>query len=261
AVETERDRAAQRWIVRRPHAGVVLIARDELDDEGNPRIDGQKLADYAERLGRAADELASADPLPTPTRVLETLSAIAPPAGITRPPASRLLALAAASAERAALSSRLELYPRGMEARRALKLALGALAGARELTEEEVRMRVAGRYPQAEPLPRRPALDDLLREVGAELVWEVATRDHPNGAYRAPWREFTTVASTSLRSSHDAAASALPDDPSAAEFDSRLTRALANGAFLALMTSPRHAEAAERALARRFPLDVRSFDE
>ena len=91
------------------------------------------LADYAECLGHTADELSDVDPLPAPARAIEVLQAVTVPAGVTRPAASRLPGLAAAASRRAALSSRLEIYPRGMAAQRALRLALGALAGARTL--------------------------------------------------------------------------------------------------------------------------------
>ena len=155
-----RDRAASRWIVRRvAHGGHILLARDELAEDGTPSIDG-------ERLGRlrgspwqtAQDELAKEDPLRPPGRVLEALQAVEPPPGVVaRPASNRLLQLAAATSQHAALSSRLgDLSPCGMPAARALKLALGALAGAKELTPEQVRERVAGRYPEAEPLPGRP---------------------------------------------------------------------------------------------------------
>ena len=79
--------------------------------------------------------------------------------------------LAAAASTRAAVSSRLEIYPRGMPAERALKLAHGALLGAPELTVEQIRERVLARYPEAEPLPGRPALDGLLSASGLAPHW------------------------------------------------------------------------------------------
>jgi hypothetical protein len=59
-----------------------------------------------------------------------------------------------------------------MPAARALKLAIGALSGAKELTPQQVRERVAGRYPEAEPLPVRSELDALLEDAGSELKWQ-----------------------------------------------------------------------------------------
>jgi hypothetical protein len=268
AAETERDRAAPRWIVRRiqteARVGRVLLARDELDEHGEPRIDGQRLADYAERLGQKADEIGRADPLLAPARVLEALQAVSVPAGVAKPPASRLLPLAAAASEAAALSSRLELYPRRMDPSRALKLALGALAGARTLTPDEIRARVAGRYPEAERLPDRPALDGLLADAGSELRWNEDAAEG-RGAYESPLREFVTVASatsyargTATRRGTEAPST---DEVDVEGFERRLHRALESQAFLALITSPRRLIDAERALASAFPLDVRSFDE
>lgn len=263
AAEVERHLAAPRWIVRRAgHA--VLIARDAIDEQGEPRLDGQKLADFAERLGRTADELAAADPLPTPARVVETLQAVPVPAGAARPSASRLPVLAAAASRGAALSSRLELYPRGMEPERTLKLALGALAGARLLTPGAVRDRVAGRYPDAAPLPDRPALDGLLENAGSGLRWNL---DAPGGqgAYASQLRDFVTVTPGTSYSRGSRGASRVAEAGSpwtdADAFDQRLRIALDNQAFLALTCDPQRILAAESALASAFPIDVQSLDE
>ena len=266
SAEVERHRAAPRWVVRRVAApSGVLLARDAINDDGTPRLDGQGLADYAERLGYQADTLAGTDPLPSPARVVEALQGVAVPPGMTMPAPNRLLALAAAVSREAALSSRLELYPRGMAAERALKLALGALAGARALTPERIRERVAGRYPEAAPLPDRPALDALLGQAGSELVW-TPDADSGRGAYVSHFREFVTVSSgtsytqSAGRTSRAAEAGTAPwsdlDD-----FEQRLRRALESGAFLALTVSPRRLHDAERALASVFPVDARSMDE
>ncbi len=268
AGETERDRAAPRWIVRRIQtqspAGCVLLARDELDERGEPRIDGQKLADYAERLGQKADEIAGAAPLLSPARVLETLQAVSTPSGLARTAASRLLPLAAAASQAAALSSRLELYPRGMDRRRALKLALGALAGAQTLTPDQIHARVSGRYPEAERLPDRPVLDGLLADAGSELRWNPDEAEG-SGAYESPLRKFVTVGSATSYARGTATRRGT-EAPSTEEvdiegFERRLRRALESQAFLALITSPRKLIEAERALSSAFQLDVRSFDE
>ena len=266
AVEVERHLAAPRWIVRRVDGGTdVLLARDAVDDRGEPRLDGQKLADFALRLSRTADDLAVADPLLSPARVVDTLQAVAAPAGVTRPAPNRLLELAAAVSRNAGLSSRFELYPRGMAAERALRLALGALAGARTLTPEEIRRRVAGRYPEAVRLPERPGLDALLRDAGSELRWEPDAADG-QGAYRSPLRQFVTIGSTTSYTRAASGASRVAETGAAewgeAEaFDQRLRRALENRVFLALTVSPRRLAAAERALASAFAIDARSADE
>ena len=266
AVEVERHLAAPRWIVRRVAAPAgVLLARDAVEDDGTTRLDGHRLADYAVRLGRTADNLAAADPLPSPARVIEALQGVDAPPGVTKPAPNRLLALATAVSSRAALSSRLELYPRGMAAERALKLALGALAGAHTLTPDEIRRRIAGRYPEAAPLPDRPALDALLLDAGSELSWKSEAGDG-RGAYESPFRSFLTVSSetrytrTAGRASRVAEAGAA-DWGEYDDFEQRLVRALENRAFLALTVSPRRLAEAERALASGFAVDARSMDE
>ena len=129
AVEIERHLAAPRWIVRRVDGPAgVLLARDVIDDRGELRIDGPEAGRF-----RATTRYR-----PWPRRPVGR--------GRGQTGCSRS---AAPAGRRAALSSRLELYPRGMAADRALRLALGALAGASTLTPEEIRRRVAGRYPDA----------------------------------------------------------------------------------------------------------------
>ena len=116
----------------------------------------QELADYAFRLGHGADRLAAEDPLAPPARVLQTLRAIVLPTGATALADTRLVRLAAAASAHATVSSRQELYPKGMGAARALKLSQGALLGVPSLTVAQMRERVNSRYPEAEPLPDRP---------------------------------------------------------------------------------------------------------
>jgi hypothetical protein len=84
-------------------AGPVLLATDP------------DHAEYARRLGRAADSLVKEDPLPSPGRVEEELGLLPVPEGVGPLPSGRLLRLAAAASSSAGLSARLELYPRGME--------------------------------------------------------------------------------------------------------------------------------------------------
>ena len=127
-------------------------------------------AQYAERLGARADALAAADPLLTPARWPRSCRRCRPPRA-TRAHADRLLRLAVAASQKAALSSRLELYPRGMAAARAVKL--GGLAAWPQGTHGPANPAThcqslsAGR-----PVPGRPALDDLLREAGIDWVWD-----------------------------------------------------------------------------------------
>ncbi|MFN5980476.1 MAG: BREX system serine/threonine kinase PglW, partial [Pseudanabaena sp.] len=87
----------------------------------------QEAFDYAIALGQVADRLAQQDPLLPPSRAVLQLREIAVPATIVALSDGRLMRLAAVASREAALSSRQEFYPRGMDAGRALKLSQGAL--------------------------------------------------------------------------------------------------------------------------------------
>jgi hypothetical protein len=84
----------------------------------------------------------------------------------------------------AAVSSRQELYPRGMAAERALRLGIGALSGLGlgdgegGFSIDQIRDRLNSRYPEADPLPNRPELDDLLRKVGFDVRWQLTQLPH-----------------------------------------------------------------------------------
>ena len=112
--EVERTMAEPRFLVRRDH-GRVLVALT------------QELTSYAGRLGDEADILADEDPLVPPSRVLQRLREISLPADAAILTDARLVRLAAAASRHAAVSSRQELYPRGMDAARAVKLSQGPL--------------------------------------------------------------------------------------------------------------------------------------
>jgi hypothetical protein len=121
-----------------------------------------------------------------PTACLAALRAISRPAELPELSNERLLALSAASSVNACLNGRGELYPRGLDARRALKLSQGALAGLGEIdrdrrrrafTVAELRERIAQRYPEAAPLPDAPDCVPLVREVlGAETDYDSANK-------------------------------------------------------------------------------------
>jgi serine/threonine protein kinase len=257
AVEAERHRANPRWIVRRSGES-ILVAFDA-------PTDGQRLLDYAEQLGRAADRPAALDPLLSPARVLEELQSVRAPEGHPALQPARLVRLAAAASASAVVSSRLEFYPRRMASERALRLAHGALVGSPELTVEQVRERVLARYPEAEPPPGRPDLDQLLMATGSHLAW-VAEAAEGRGAYRAARVQAITVSSGSEPLPRAGTTDALPVDTTpeiaaARHLEERLQRAAREGAFLALMVDPRHLGRAAEELGRRFDVEVRSLDE
>jgi hypothetical protein len=253
AVEVERLMAAPRFMVRRDGA-CVLVATS------------QELADYAFRLGHGAVRLAAEDPLAPPHRVLQTLQAIALPAGTTELADTRLVRLAAAASAHAAVSSRQELYPKGMDAARALKLSQGALLGVASLTVAQMRERVSSRYPEAEPLPDRPALDELLRVAGFDFQWDVTARQG-TGGYVSQCRDTATITSGSesvSRQSTGIGSSEIleitPEIADARQFEERLQRALKDGAFLVLLVHPKYYQRAWAELCRRFPLTLIDFE-
>jgi hypothetical protein len=255
AVEVERTIGEPRFIMRRDNDRVLIAANPDL-------------AAYASRLGQRADRLADEDPLASPARVLETLRQVAPPKATSGLSDARLVRLAAAASAHATVSSRQELYPRGMDADRAIKLSQGALLGAQRLEIDQIRDRVSSRYPEAAPLPGRPALDALFQSVGLDLDWD-ATANQGRGAYINRLRDVTTPTSSSSaplsrRSTANGASATgerTPEIADAHQFEERLQRSLKDGSFLALMVTPRHYQRACEELIHRFPvqlLDVES---
>ncbi len=218
-------------------------------------------ADYARQLGAAADASAQADPLLPPARVLETLEGLAPPAnanGQTVPPLSpaRLLRLAASASRKAAVSSRQEIYRRGMPPLQALKQSLGALVGAPQLKASDIQARVQGRYPEATALPNRPELDRLLEEANAPMAWR-PDADNGRGAYCLNSLGHAQTAGTNTQYSrhatqHTAHAMGNDDQAQAQAAEDRLVRTLAQGGMLVISVHPRMALHAEAELLRRF---------
>jgi hypothetical protein len=122
AVATEMAREGARYSLHRGAHRLFIVAMPGLSDAYTATPAAR--ARYAEELGRQADEIAATDPLLTPSRAMEELQSVTPPAGDPPMPSERIIRLATAASQAAALSSRLELYPRGMDAGRALKLGV-----------------------------------------------------------------------------------------------------------------------------------------
>jgi len=196
-------------------------------------------------------------------RLAEELQAVPPPEGDPQLTPERLLRLAVATSQQAALSSRMELYPRGMAALRAIKLGGGSLLGPKELTVQQIQQRIASRYPQAEPVPGRPALDDLLRDAGIAWVWD-DTGDSGKGVYRPQYRapDARPRTSTLPRLSTDAPPGDLlsPATTAAQALEERLARAVHERRFLLLTVAPRHLLRAEAEILRRFPVTRLSLE-
>jgi serine/threonine protein kinase len=220
---------------------------------------GPEGAEYARRLGQAADGLARIEPLPSPQRIDEDLGGVALPQGATALPAGRRLRLACAASDCAALSSTMEIYPSGMAAADALRLCLGALAGPRVLTEEELRARVAGRFPAAADLPSRPALDALLDQVEADRKWGEVDGVAGFCSPSLSDSESGTLGGQRLPT-FSPPPEPTPDVLSARTLEEKIAHAAHTGAFLALTVAPRRADAAQAELLRRYPRSVVSLE-
>jgi serine/threonine protein kinase len=245
AVETEQAVVEPRFHERREGAKVLIATREAM-------------VDYALGLGTIADGLAAMDPLPAPARVLTELQKLDIPTDIVIS-TTRLVMLAAAASDTAAVSSRLEIYPRGMDAGRAIYFALGALVGPEALTPAQIEARVRGRYPEAAPLPARPALDALLLQAGWEVDWHAGA-----GVYRSRTTATLVTSDTSyaprFATTSAAPREVTPEVADARQFEARLEHAIAHGAFLALKVQPRLLLRAERELAARFAVERRSIE-
>jgi serine/threonine protein kinase len=250
--EAERTLAEPRFLVRRDQGRVFIALTHEL-------------AGFAGRLGELADQLAREDPLVPPARVLQRLREIIQPVGTSLLADARLLRLAAAASKNAAVSSRQELYPRGMDAARALKLSQGAIYGVSSLTVAQIRDRVSGRYPEAAPVPDWPALDDLLQAAGFDFQWDSAGKG--GGCYVARIRDVVSITSGSESISRVATSSGsaannqatqeiTPEIADARQFEERLERGIKEGSFLALIVNPKCYQRAVSELQNRFSIEV-----
>lgn len=256
ATELESSTASRRWVLRSgPDQVLLALASD--GEEASPA-----LFDYLARLGERAEGLANQDHLPSKDAALAELRKESPPKGFEPFSDVRLLQMAAGASRSAALSSRQEIYPRGMPALRALKLSQGALFGALQLTVEQLKDRVRARYPEAQPLPPRPVLDDLLQEAGLSLSWNPAAADG-QGAYVPPRYTPGMVSTPSTPLQRLATSLGTPgplpqEAREARAFETRLENAIKSGAYLVLSVPPQHVDRAVSELTSRF--EVNHFD-
>ena len=256
AVETELSRQQSRWVLRRSGKR-ILVADNALER-------GEELADYAEALGELAEECGTQFPLLSPVRALERIRAVPAPESFSSLSNHRLLRLAVASSQGAALSSRAEFYPQGMSAERSIELGQGALLGTRSLSVEEVKARIQGRYPEAEPIPGRPKLDDLLQRLDLGFQWDGQFRQGDiRGAYCLP--QAGSTGGSTVRSTFFTTQGGEYDDPMAAreveQFVKIVTNAIDSSRFLALSVRPRQYLKAKVHIEKEFGLVVIGFDE
>ena len=243
AVEAELTRGGDaRLAIQRFRTSATVLVGREPDDPAAVTTAAQRL-DYAVRLGKRAAQLAASDPLPTRSRAIAELRAMVAPEDMPLLSDQRLLQLAAAaSGEAADVNAQVQLYPVGMAADRALRLAVGSLVGQR-LATDQVQARVRARFPHAEPLPRRPDLDTLLAACDIPLFWDATTQVY---APRSQPSFTGTRTGTSL--------APLGGTAEASEVDRRLADTLRRNGFLVVLASFRQLAGARRALLNRLGL-------
>ncbi|MCB1286340.1 MAG: BREX system serine/threonine kinase PglW [Mycobacterium sp.] len=177
---TEHETAtADKEFVRRRHGRrLALLAGDEL------------LLTAAEATAARADELVGADrdaviAAPTAARELRAAfekgyTSVSDTAARVTPPADqRLVRLAAAISQHAAVSGRGELHDRDISPTAAAEVALRGLSQTESLSPSQIRSRIAARFPELGRIPQRPQLDTVIERTSLGLTW-----DGEKNAYR-----------------------------------------------------------------------------
>ena len=232
----------------------------------------QELADYSEKLGTVADRISQADPLLPRLRVFQELYDIPQPSPVPgcQPFSNeRLIKLASALSSNAAVSSRQEIYPRNMDAARALRLGIGAISGLglgdsnEGFSIDEVRRRVSSRYPEAQPLPEYPVpLEAMLQQVGIDVRWSIEREVFCRCGILSLMSSGSSIGiRRTTAKSHRELDSSSPETVQARSDEDRLQHAYRTGGFLALTVKPSRVRDCERELVHRFDLEKVSFDE
>jgi hypothetical protein len=239
----------------------LLVALDRPAEAGaRGMIDwaADPLVEAAAALGERADELVDGGTVAGPGTVLTALRGIdwpRLPAGVAFDDL-RIVQLAAAASMTAALSSRGELYPRGLDPVSAAKAARLALLSRGGLTPAQVAERIGARFPQAGDLPDRPELDAVLADASVGLVWDADAERYvlPD---TADGLSGTRSRSTTSGTRYPTLAEA---DAEAADLDRRLDRLRTEGGFLAATVEPKRLDRAARSLARRLDAPLVDLD-
>ena len=185
---------------REDEAGIRLVRA--LGEQTYWITDAAHTLDALRALGHRADVLAQRIPLASPQVAVRELREALPQTSLQNSQSGpwaldnlldeRLLRVACAWSTGAAQSARLEIYPRDMSAERALELCIASLD--RDPTEEEIRRRVIGRFPNV-VLPDGDAFDELLEAQDFE-------RDEQQRRYVRQSRAGVTDPNTRLSHTH-----------------------------------------------------------
>ncbi|MEU5086644.1 BREX system serine/threonine kinase PglW [Streptomyces sp. NPDC021356] len=248
---------------------LALDVREDVDGPDTPALPA--LQEYALNLGVRADRLAALESLPTASTVLTELDAVRRPPGSLGWDERRTAEIAVAASTRAALTPRLEIYPRDLDLVRALRITQAGVVAVQPGVEEErqpgltvdaLHKRVATRFPDlgTDPLaprelPTGSALVRALKQAGFEL--KLATRydkvlrlipDRPSGDATAGLTSASWGASAARRSAptqYDADAAVA----AAVKAEQRLMHSAQQDGFRVLTVPQRRAEDAVRRLA------------
>ena len=219
-----------------------------LTSDERSTVDAESLVAAAAGLGARADALVERDLVLAPGEALAVLRE-RPWPGDAAPGDARLLRLATAASSSARVSARDEVYRDQLPRPDAVRLALQAVPARAELRPDDVRRRVAARFPDATPLPDDDeALAALVDRAEVAVRWDAQT-----GAFVVPGA--STTGSTS-RTSLTALPAELRRRRQDAEVDHRLRQSLSQRSFLALPVPPRDLDAVRRWLVEAYGVHV-----
>lgn len=213
-------------------------------------LESAELLPAVVELGSAADSLAQRETVASSGETVRLLRAAAEGTPFKRLTDERLIELATAASEGAARSSRLEVYPRGLSAKRAVELSNATLVTG--LSPEGVQKRVKARYPEAQALPPRPDLDALLEPLG--LRWDESTQVFARPEQKSSSLHTQFASSAVTLSTNQRLMS--PDAIEASEFEERVRIALERSRFRVLSVRTDSAERAALALSTTFGLEL-----
>jgi serine/threonine protein kinase len=245
--------------------GVRLLWDAVLHDEQWVATD-RALLEPLRALGALADELSKRAVLASADDAQRLLQAQVSETPLARMGTERLIALAAEASRGAAVSARLELYPKGMSARQALRLCSSVL-GESAVDEARLRTLVKSRYPLAEELGTGAALEAMVREE-LDLVFD-RERAVFERARRADGQSSTVISQVAEGRPRafprpieplQAVRALACDDEAAREFDERVRVAARRGTFRVVEVDALHAAVVGRALATRLQTVERSLD-
>ena len=248
-IEADLARGGDSRFAARRMGGRMILALEPEDPEALP---ADATLDWVKQLAEVADRLAVQRPVPVRATALHALRQVAVPDRITPLGDDRLLRVAAAASRTASVGGRGEIYPRGLDAQEAVRLTLAGISAARlQLTPEVLTERVAGRFPEAESLPPRPALDRLVTAVDPSLSWNGTGYGSPtetNGSLLSTQHGLTVLGTRLVGPPFDA-------------IDARLRASLEACGYLTLAVDPRRQDQAATVLATAYGLTAVNLTE